>query len=122
VLTFVALRRANIIGNLIKNRCINYLKKQGVNYLHFDKEFGARYTDKALLDDNDTVDFEKVRAEVAYLNLLDSRKIKQKVDVESLHQHCLLCSEYTPEKCHRRLIAEYFQAVRQDIEIVHLIK
>jgi uncharacterized protein (DUF488 family) len=60
--------------------------------------------------------------EVAYLNLLDSRKIAQKVDVETLHQHCLLCSEHTPEKCHRRLLAEYFQAVRQDIEIVHLIK
>jgi uncharacterized protein (DUF488 family) len=60
--------------------------------------------------------------EVAYLNLLDSRKIKQKVDVESLHQHCLLCSEHTPEKCHRRLLAEYFQAVRQDVDIVHLIQ
>ncbi len=60
--------------------------------------------------------------EIAYLNLLDSRKVKQKVDVESLHQHCLLCSEHTPEKCHRRLLAEYFQVVRQDIEIVHLIK
>jgi uncharacterized protein (DUF488 family) len=60
--------------------------------------------------------------EIAYLNLLDSRKIAQKVDVETLHQHCLLCSEHTPEKCHRRLLAEYFKAVRQDVEIVHLIK
>ena len=60
--------------------------------------------------------------EIAYLNLLDSRKIAQKVAVETLHQHCLLCSEHTPEKCHRRLLAEYFKAVRQDVEIVHLIK
>jgi uncharacterized protein (DUF488 family) len=55
-----------------------------------------------------------------YLNLLDSRRIAQKVEVEALHDTCLLCSEHHPEKCHRRLLAEYFQAVRTDIQITHL--
>lgn len=59
--------------------------------------------------------------EDAYLNLLDMRKIIQKVNVEDLHQNCLLCSEHTPEKCHRRLLAEYFKSVRNDIDIIHLI-
>ncbi len=59
--------------------------------------------------------------EDAYLNLLDMRKIIQKVNVEDLHQNCLLCSEHTPEKCHRRLLAEYLKNVRNDIEITHLI-
>lgn len=60
--------------------------------------------------------------EIDYLNLLDSRKIAQKLDVDTLHQNCLLCSEHTPEKCHRRLLAEYLKEVRNDIEIIHLIK
>jgi uncharacterized protein (DUF488 family) len=60
--------------------------------------------------------------EVEYLNLLDMRRIAQKTDIEKLHENCLLCSEHTPEKCHRRLLAEYLKHVKTDIEIIHLIK
>ena len=59
--------------------------------------------------------------ETEYLNLLDIRKIAQKINVENLHQHCLLCSEHKPDKCHRRLLAEYLKQVRNDIQITHLI-
>lgn len=58
--------------------------------------------------------------EIDYLNLLDMRKVAQKTDIEKLHKNCLLCSEHTAEKCHRRLLAEYFQAVKTDVKIVHL--
>ena len=58
--------------------------------------------------------------EVEYLNLLDMRHIAQKVNIEKLHKNCLLCSEHTPEKCHRRLLAEYLQHVKNDIKIIHL--
>jgi uncharacterized protein (DUF488 family) len=60
--------------------------------------------------------------EVEYLNLLDMRKIAQKTNIDLLHENCLLCSEHTPEKCHRRLLAEYLKQVKNDIEIIHLIK
>jgi uncharacterized protein (DUF488 family) len=60
--------------------------------------------------------------ETAYLNLLDIRKIGKKVNIDLLHENCLLCSEHTPEKCHRRLLAEYLKAVKTDVEIIHLIK
>lgn len=59
--------------------------------------------------------------EIEYLNLLDARKIAQKLNIEKLHKNCLLCSEHKPEKCHRRLLAEYLQQVRNDIQITHLI-
>ena len=58
--------------------------------------------------------------EIEYLNLLDVRKVANKVNINDLHQNCLLCSEHTPEKCHRRLLAEYFQHRYNDIQIVHL--
>jgi len=60
--------------------------------------------------------------ETAYLNLLDMRHVAQKTNVEKLHENCLLCSEHTPEKCHRRLLAEYLKHVKNDVEIIHLIK
>lgn len=60
--------------------------------------------------------------EIEYLNLLDMRKIASKTDIEKLHENCLLCSEHTPEKCHRRLLAEYLKHVKNGVEIIHLIK
>ena len=60
--------------------------------------------------------------EVEYLNLLDMRKVAQKTDIEKLHENCLLCSEHTPEKCHRRLLAEYLKHVKNEIEIIHLFE
>lgn len=56
-----------------------------------------------------------------YINLLDMRKISKKTKVDLLHENCFLCSEHTPEKCHRRLLAEYLKQVRNDIQIIHLM-
>lgn len=77
------------------------------------KELLSRYRDKKM----SWLDYE-----VEYLNLLDLRKIAQRVNIENLHENCLLCSEHTPEKCHRRLLAEYLKHVKSEIEIVHLVK
>ncbi|MEO6687385.1 MAG: DUF488 domain-containing protein [Dyadobacter sp.] len=38
-----------------------FLTKNGIQYLHFANEFGARHTDPELLDNDGKVDFEKVR-------------------------------------------------------------
>jgi hypothetical protein len=32
----------------------------------------------------------------------------------------LLCSEHTPEKCHRRLVVEYLELHWGPIEVLHL--
>ena len=34
--------------------------------------------------------------------------------------YCLLCTEVSPENCHRRLVAEKIKEVLGDVEIVHL--
>lgn len=39
---------------------------------------------------------------------------------EQFDKICLLCSEPTPEHCHRRLVAEKLQAADPKIDIVHL--
>ncbi len=59
--------------------------------------------------------------ESGYLDLLAGRK----ADGEFLHEtlndgDCLLCSEHTPERCHRRIVAERFRSMDGRVEIVHL--
>jgi len=58
--------------------------------------------------------------EIEYLNLLDIRKINKKVDIEKLHQNCLLCSEHDVDKCHRRLLAEYLKEVNPNVSVTQL--
>jgi uncharacterized protein (DUF488 family) len=40
--------------------------------------------------------------------------------VQRYHAPCLLCSEATADKCHRRLLAEYWVARIPQLSIVHL--
>jgi hypothetical protein len=48
------------------------------------------------------------------------RKVEQSIVPELLENAVLLCSESKPEKCHRRLVAEYFQKAWSGFEILHL--
>jgi uncharacterized protein (DUF488 family) len=58
-----------------------------------------------------------------FLSLMKERKVEQTVPPEVLADGCLLCSEDKPDKCHRRLVAEYLQELwpDKDIQIVHLV-
>jgi uncharacterized protein (DUF488 family) len=55
-----------------------------------------------------------------YNRALLERDVIGKVDRSKLPGACLLCSEPTAERCHRRLLAEYFQREIGDVKIVHL--
>ena len=52
--------------------------------------------------------------------LMVERRVEQLVSQEELDGSCLLCSEDEPSQCHRRLVAEYFRAHWDDVEIEHL--
>ncbi|RPH47296.1 MAG: DUF488 domain-containing protein [Desulfobacteraceae bacterium] len=55
-----------------------------------------------------------------FSSLIRERKIENEISSEELNNTCLLCSEPSPEHCHRRLVAEYFREVFVNIEIKHL--
>ena len=58
-----------------------------------------------------------------FARLIRKRKIETLIKPAELDYACLLCSEPTPENCHRRLVAEYLRDKWADsvkIEIVHL--
>jgi uncharacterized protein (DUF488 family) len=55
-----------------------------------------------------------------FSGLIIERKIENKITADELNNACFLCSEPTPEQCHRRLVAEYLKEKLGDIEIKHL--
>jgi uncharacterized protein (DUF488 family) len=55
-----------------------------------------------------------------FLALMRQRKVESAVAPAQLDGACLLCSEATPEHCHRRLVAEYFKSCWGDIVVQHL--
>ena len=58
--------------------------------------------------------------EEQFLSLMEERKIAESVAKEVINGGCLLCSEATPEQCHRRLVAEHLRSRWGNLEIRHL--
>lgn len=50
-------------------------------------------------------DWEEYRSR--FLDLMAERKIEDRLGPEAFDGACLLCSEATPDHCHRRLVCEY---------------
>jgi len=61
------------------------------------------------------------RYEVEFRRLLEDRnpeaECRQIVDHGTI---CLLCTEPTPDRCHRRLVAEYILEIDRQVQIRHL--
>ncbi len=80
---------------------------------------------KEILDDYKKGKINWVQYEVLFSNLLKNRDIKKWLDDKynkKLDHICLLCSEETANKCHRRLVAESIKNIypELDIEIKHI--
>ena len=57
-----------------------------------------------------------------YTAMLKDRDILRKYGIKTFDGSCFLCSEDTPEQCHRRLLAEYMKKNSPDeVQIIHLI-
>ncbi len=52
--------------------------------------------------------------------IIRERRIEGTIDPAMLDQSCLLCSEPTPEQCHRRLVAEYLRDRLGNVVLCHL--
>jgi uncharacterized protein (DUF488 family) len=61
-----------------------------------------------------------VSYERQYSYLLSRRQAEANFSAKLLASACLLCSEPTPHKCHRRLAAEYLLSKLGGFHIVHL--
>lgn len=55
-----------------------------------------------------------------FIPLIRSRRIETILTPDILDYGCLLCSEPTPEQCHRNLVAEYMKEKILDLTVIHL--
>lgn len=58
--------------------------------------------------------------EKRFNNLIKERKIENIFIPSELNRWCLMCSEPLPNKCHRRLVAEYLKNKLSSITLQHL--
>jgi len=120
VRTVIDIRLNNVsqLAGFTKKQDIQYFLQEiaGVEYVHKPelaptKEILDAYKKKEI----DWSDYER-----QFRRLLTERKIEDIVTQQLAHKACLLCSEPTPEKCHRRLVAEYLREHWKNVEVVHL--
>ena len=75
---------------------------------------------KEILDGYKKKEMDWKEYEQRFGKLLEERQTHRLVTPDELQKSCLLCSEPTPDKCHRRLVAEYFRDHFDNISIRHL--
>ena len=95
----------------------SYLKKSKIQYLHFDKEFGARQTDPKVLDNENKVDFEKVQNSTDFETGV--KRLEQ--GLEKGYRIALMCSEGDPLDCHRFVMITA-KLKDHDFSIKHILK
>ena len=113
--------RLNIVSQLAgftkKDDLIYFLKKIcDCDYVH--KPLLA--PTKEIMDAYKKKEITWPQYEKRFNDLLVSRKAHTLLSSPELHMACLLCSEQTPDKCHRRLVANFFKNYYKGIEIMHL--
>jgi uncharacterized protein (DUF488 family) len=89
----------------------------GCDYRHIERLSPTDEILKAYRCDNDWNKYQK-----SFLALMQERGIPETLDRTLFEEKvcCLLCSEPTPEKCHRRLVAELLAENWKDMTIIHL--
>lgn len=100
-----------------KEPLANFLKNNGIVYMHFPEEFGARHTDPDLLDTEGKVDFEQVRKSWNFKNGVE----RLWSGITKGYTIALMCSESDPFDCHRFSMISV--ALQHDgFEVMHILK
>ena len=75
---------------------------------------------KEILDGYKKKEIDWQTYEIRFRQLLEDRKLAALIEKVDFDHACLLCAEPRPDRCHRRLVAEYVQRHRSELEIKHL--
>ena len=115
----VRLRNSGQLSGWTKREDIEFiLNTFGIAYSH---RLDAAPTPELL--DRYREDHDWERYEDDYRRLLAERAVLDslRADFAGFERVCLLCSEDSPRKCHRRLLAEEISATWPDSSVVHLL-
>ena len=115
----IRLRPYGQLAGFAKKEDLPYFLKQinGCDYIHMP----LLAPDDNLLDGY-RQDHDWKQYEIGFKVLMDARNFPEMIDKSLFEEKtcCLLCSESTPQNCHRRLVAEGQARHWKDVEIIHL--
>jgi uncharacterized protein (DUF488 family) len=114
----IRLNNVSQLAGFTKKRDLEYFLRAiaDIDYVHEPELAPA----KEILDGYKKKKIDWNEYEKGYRNLLEERQPAKRLKREDFDGACLLCSEPTPEHCHRRLAAEYLQAQWENVLIHHL--
>ena len=116
----IRLRNTSQLAGFAKRDDLAFLLREG---FRIEYEHRPELAPTAELLDAYKADGDWPAYERAFLPLLterDSLALGRQI-VTHYENPCLLCSEPTPEHCHRRLVTEFWAAHLPDVEVVHLL-
>ncbi len=114
----VRLNNVSQLAGFTKKEDLRYFARQicGIGYVHLTQLAPTgEILDAFKKKKGDWKEYEK-----KFMGLLKARRVESSVTREMLDGACLLCSEETAERCHRRLVAEYLRERWGGVTIEHL--
>jgi len=116
----VDIRLTNVsqLMGFTKKRDLEYFLRAiaGIEYIH-NQDLAPT---KELLDAYNKKQIDWTEYELRFGQLLQSREPAKHLLAQDLDRACLLCSEPTPDRCHRRLVAEHLKHQWGDVTVEHL--
>lgn len=114
----IRLNNHSQLAGFTKGEDLKYFLKEiaGIEYVH-DLDFAPT---KELLKKYQEKKISWGEYEKEFNQILEARMNNRKPDPNDYDLSCFLCSEPMPEKCHRRLVAEYLKEKYSNMEIAHL--
>lgn len=108
---------SQLVGFAKRDDLAFVLELVGIEYEHLPQLAPTEELRKKFKQDKNWDEYKRV-----YLQLLDERDALALLEQysEANQTICLLCSEDKPDRCHRRLLAEYIQSHSPNIEVYHL--
>lgn len=114
----IRLNNVSQLAGFAKKNDLKYFLKAicGIDYIHLPELAPTQ----EILDEYKKHKGDWAVYEKRFLELMSTRQVEEQIKPDILDGGCLLCSEDTPDHCHRRLVAEYFKDKWGDVEIKHL--
>ncbi|HUX11469.1 MAG TPA: DUF488 domain-containing protein [Spirochaetia bacterium] len=114
----VRLNNVSQLSGFAKKDDLAYLLKAvcGIDYVHLPQLAPTQEILKAYR--HGQIDWPQYEAK--FLELIRARRVDLTIDRDLIAEGCLLCSEDSPEHCHRRLVAEFLKEKWGGVDITHL--